>query len=77
LPGQAQRPHVHNDEDKVYFALSGMCDVQLEEETYALKPGHVAIAPAGVLHGVVNNSDEPATLLVMMAPHPKLRHQNE
>ena len=73
LPGQSQRPHVHNDEDKVYHGLSGTCQVQLGNETHTLAPGQVAIAPAGVLHGVVNNSDEPATLLVMMAPHPKLR----
>jgi quercetin dioxygenase-like cupin family protein len=74
LPGQSQRPHIHNDEDKIYHALSGTCHVQLEEESFPLPPGHVAVAPAGVMHGVVNNSDEPATLLVVMAPHPKLRH---
>ncbi len=75
LPGQSQRPHVHHDEDKIYHALQGTCHVQLDDETHALPPGHVAIAPAGVLHGVVNNSDEPVTLLVMMAPHPKLRRE--
>ncbi|GMV93265.1 MAG: hypothetical protein AMXMBFR82_30430 [Candidatus Hydrogenedentota bacterium] len=74
LPGQCQRSHVHNDEDKVYHALTGTCDVQIEDETYPLPPGHVAVAPAGVYHGIVNNSDEPATVLVVMAPHPKLRH---
>jgi len=35
----------------------------------------VDIAPAGVWHGIVNNGDEPATVLVIMAPHPKLRRQ--
>jgi len=73
LPGQSQRAHVHNDEDKIYYALNGICDVQLDEETHPLRPGQAAIAPAGVLHGVFNNSEEPATLLVVMAPHPKLR----
>ncbi len=70
LPGQSQRPHVHNQEDKIYHALSGTCTVQLGGETHALPPGHVAVAPAGVIHGVTNASDAPATLLVIMAPHP-------
>lgn len=73
LPGQSQRPHVHNDEDKIYFALTGTCEVQIGESAMALPPGHVAIAPAGVLHGIVNRSDLPATVLTIMAPHPRIK----
>jgi quercetin dioxygenase-like cupin family protein len=71
-PGQAQKPHDHADNDKVYYALSGTCHVQLGETVTPLPPGHVAVAPAGVVHGVENRSDAPATLLVVMAPHPRL-----
>lgn len=70
LPGQSQPPHVHNKEDKIYHALSGTCTVQLGDETHTLTSGHVAVAPAGIVHGVANTSSEPATLLVVMAPHP-------
>ena len=73
LPGQSQRTHVHNDEDKIYHALTGTCDVQIGEETHPLPPGHTAIAPAGVVHALTNNSDAPATVLAIMAPHPRLR----
>ncbi|MDZ4860756.1 MAG: cupin domain-containing protein [Candidatus Hydrogenedentes bacterium] len=73
LPGQSQRPHVHNDEDKVYHGLTGTCDVQIGEVVQPLPPGHTAIAAAGVLHAITNNSDSPATVLAVMAPHPRLR----
>jgi mannose-6-phosphate isomerase-like protein (cupin superfamily) len=73
LPGQSQRTHVHNDEDKIYHALTGTCDVQIGKDIYPLPPGHTAIARAGVEHAITNNSSEPATVLAVMAPHPKLR----
>ncbi len=70
LPGQAQKPHDHAGNDKVYFALTGTCTVRIGDTDRALPPGGLAVAPAGVIHGVRNDSSEPATLLVMMAPHP-------
>lgn len=70
LPGQSQSPHTHDANDKIYHALTGTCHVQLGEDVSPLAPGQVAIAPAGLLHGLENRSDEPATLLVVMAPHP-------
>ena len=72
LPGQSQKPHTHDDNDKIYYALTGTCHVQLGEESLRIEPGQVAVAPAGQIHGVENRSDEPATLLVVMAPHPRL-----
>lgn len=69
-PGQSQRPHRHPGNDKIYHALTGTCHVQIGETIQPLPPGCVAIVPAGVLHGVENRSDGPATLLVIMAPHP-------
>lgn len=70
LPGQEQRAHAHADNDKIYHALTGTCRVQIGGETRDLAPGETAIAPAGAIHGVVNASQGPATLLVVMAPSP-------
>lgn len=69
-PGQAQKPHTHAHNDKIYHALKGACHVQIGENIELLAPGRVAIAPAGVLHGIENRSDADATLLVIMAPNP-------
>ena len=71
-PGQTQKDHHHDDNDKFYHVLSGSCRVRMGDETRTLSPGQIAIAPAGVTHGVHNASDQRATLLVVMAPHPGL-----
>ncbi len=72
-PGQGQRPHRHAGNDKVYYALTGTCRVTVGGETRPLRPGQAAIAPAGSEHGVHNDSDQRATLLVIMAPHPDFK----
>ena len=72
-PGQHQKDHTHGENDKVYHQLTGVCRVRIGQTTCDLKPGMTAIAPAGVLHGVVNASAEPATMLVIMAPHPHFK----
>lgn len=69
-PGQSQKPHTHADNDKIYFALHGTCHVILGEDIAPLAEGNVAVAPAGVVHGLENRSDEDVTLLVVMAPNP-------
>ena len=71
LPGQSQAAHAHAGSDKVYSVLTGRCRVAIGSESRTLGPGEVAVAPAGVDHAVHNDSDAPATLLVVMAPHPK------
>jgi mannose-6-phosphate isomerase-like protein (cupin superfamily) len=68
-PGQSQKVHSHTHNDKLYFALTGAAHVTLGAETLALAPGELAIAPAGLPHGVENRSTENATLLVIMAPN--------
>ncbi len=70
LPGQAQKEHAHDASDKVYCVLSGTPTLRVGEESRELHPHQVAVAPAGIVHGVRNESGESATLLVIMAPPP-------
>jgi mannose-6-phosphate isomerase-like protein (cupin superfamily) len=72
-PGQSQKVHSHAHNDKLYYAISGTAHVTLGDDTRQLPPGQLAIAPAGVPHGVENRSAENATLLVVMAPNPNLK----
>ena len=71
LPGQSQAAHAHAASDKVYSVLSGRCRVEIGGEARLLGAGQLAVAPAGIAHAVRNDTDAPATLLVVMAPHPK------
>ncbi len=69
-PGQSQKVHSHARNDKIYHAIEGSAHVTLGDETLALPRGHIAIAPAGVPHGVENRSAENCVLMVVMAPNP-------
>ncbi|MBI1374588.1 MAG: cupin domain-containing protein [Phycisphaera sp.] len=70
-PGQEQKVHDHADNDKVYHVLTGTPTVIIGDDRSVVGPGTTAIAPAGVPHGLRNDSEEDATLLVVMAPHPR------
>jgi quercetin dioxygenase-like cupin family protein len=69
-PGQAQRPHRHDDADKVYAVMEGTAEVQVGAEVATLTAGEAALAPAGIDHGVRNPGPARAALLVFMAPRP-------
>lgn len=68
--GQKQALHRHAENDKIYYLMRGELEVTIGNETSALKPGEVVLAPAGVDHGIVNRSASEAICLVFMAPHP-------
>ena len=69
-PGQSQKAHTHGDQDKVYIVLEGSVRITVgaEEETFGA--GEAVIARAGEVHGLVNDSQAPAILLVVVTPPP-------
>lgn len=70
-PGQAQAPHTHDGSDKVYVVLEGEGTFQVDHDSESVEAGHAVFAPAGAVHGVVNEGPERLVCLVFMAPHPK------
>lgn len=70
LPGQAQKVHTHDRQDKVYLVLEGEALFEVDGESELLTMGTAVIARAGVPHGVRNDSDSHLVLLVTMAPPP-------
>ena len=69
-PGQAQKPHIHEGSDKIYFVLEGRGLFQIGQEEKELKENEIAIAPSGQRHGVNNPGPDRLVLLVFMAPRP-------
>lgn len=69
-PGQAQKPHAHAGEDKVYCVLEGEGSIRVGGEEEAVRSGSIVLAPAGIDHGVVNRSEGRLVVLVFMAPKP-------
>ncbi len=70
LPNQTQKVHVHDDADKIYVVLEGEGMFEIGGEQELLAEGMAVYAPAGVPHGVRNDSLAKLVLLVAMAPKP-------
>jgi quercetin dioxygenase-like cupin family protein len=69
-PGQAQKPHAHADQDKLYVVLEGQGRIHLDGTEEEVAPGEAVLAKAGTVHGVVNSGAAPLILLVVVTPPP-------
>jgi quercetin dioxygenase-like cupin family protein len=61
-------PHAHDDALHVYYVVTGVISVASETSTAELSPGDVAVFQPGESHSLVNETSEPATLLVVSTP---------
>ena len=69
-PGQDQKRHAHDDQDKIYLVLEGQGRVALGDATETLGPGEAVVAPAGTAHGIANEGPGRLTVLVVVTPPP-------
>jgi mannose-6-phosphate isomerase-like protein (cupin superfamily) len=69
-PGQFQKVHSHEGQDKVYYVLEGRGMVTVGSEERELTTDEITLAPSSQDHGVVNHTDEKLVMLVFMAPKP-------
>ena len=72
-PGQGQKVHAHEGEDKIYYVLDGRGSFVVGDETRELGERQIVMAPAGAPHGVRNDGDRRLTLLVFMTPNPNFK----
>ncbi|PYN56660.1 MAG: cupin domain-containing protein [Candidatus Rokuibacteriota bacterium] len=69
-PGQAQKPHTHGEQDKIYYVLEGRGRFRVGGEEQTLEAGDATVARAGLEHGLVNDGTAPLLVLVVVAPPP-------
>ncbi len=68
--GQTQAAHSHAEQDKFYYVIEGEGRFQVDDEFVIAGEGQLIWAPAGVIHGVTNESAHRLTVLVGIAPAP-------
>jgi len=69
-PGQSQKTHLHEGEDKIYYVQEGEGLFRIGDEELCVRQGSATMAEAGVMHGVINRSTNRLVVLVFMAPKP-------
>jgi len=67
-PGAAIKPHIHEREAETFYVLSGRGICTLGEEEIEFVPGSCGYAPAGTVHGMRNEGDEPLELVAIFTP---------
>jgi mannose-6-phosphate isomerase-like protein (cupin superfamily) len=69
-PGQEQKPHAHEGQDKIYVVLEGRARVVIGGAEETLEAGEAVVAAAGQSHGIRNTGTARLLALVLVTPPP-------
>lgn len=67
-PGGGPPPHVHSREVEAFYILEGEITFTIDDEKVVALPGMFANMPVGTPHSFKNESDQPAKMLISIAP---------
>lgn len=67
-PGGGPPPHVHSREEEGFYVLEGEITFTVNGEKIVAKAGAFANMPVGTPHSFKNESDQPAKMLISVAP---------
>jgi oxalate decarboxylase/phosphoglucose isomerase-like protein (cupin superfamily) len=77
-PGTEEGEHLHlegdadscspDSQDELYLVVSGEVVMTVDDESAVLRSGDAVYVPAGPRHGVRNDSDSPAELVLFFGP---------
>jgi quercetin dioxygenase-like cupin family protein len=67
-PGQEQKIHSHDNQDKIYLILEGSGTFRVGNDEKVLSKGMIVLAEGGKEHGVKNSSSGRLVLVVVVAP---------
>lgn len=68
-PGTQEVKHYHKTATQFFYILEGEATIELESETFILKPSEGLYIKTGQVHVISNKSDEDLLLLVTSSPH--------
>jgi mannose-6-phosphate isomerase-like protein (cupin superfamily) len=56
-PAQSTRGHSHAGQEEVYIFVSGHGEMEVDEESFLVRPGDIILIPDGAFHRVHNPSE--------------------
>lgn len=66
--GGGPPPHIHSREEEAFLVLEGEITLQIGEEKIVATAGMFANMPVGSLHCFKNESNQPAKMIISVAP---------
>ena len=73
-PNGGQVPWHNQEQEEVYFLVSGRTEMCLGDERREMNAGQVVFIPSGVFHQMTNRSEEPATFIYCYGPAGDVDH---
>lgn len=67
-PGFKSNAHAHEDQEEVFYCVSGQGRIKVDDEEAPLEPGAVVFCPPGSVHQLINDGDEVMKVVSAVAP---------
>jgi mannose-6-phosphate isomerase-like protein (cupin superfamily) len=70
-PGDWIYPHIHPHNDDIWYIVLGVGEYYItSKEKVTVKPGDIAVASPGDVHGIFNSSSEDLVVFSVLSPLP-------
>lgn len=60
--------HYHAAYDEVFYVLSGKGNITLNEKSFSIRPGSVAVIPRGTIHSIRSESNDLLEFIIFGTP---------
>ena len=67
-PGRGPTWHWHSREDEVFYVLSGIADVRIDNDVYRCQAGDRVFGPRGIFHTYRNVGDADLRMIIAYTP---------
>jgi len=67
-PGFTSNAHAHEDQEEVFYCVSGRGRIKVDDEEMPLEPGVVVFVPPKSVHQLINDGDKILKMVSAVAP---------
>jgi len=67
-PGFTSNAHAHEDQEEIFYCVSGKGRIKVDDEEAPLEPGVTVYVPPKAVHQLINDGDEKLKVVSAVAP---------